>query len=204
MNLYDIKNQTVTISYGNNKSGKLFGIVPYKGSIFNLINYDISKPREINITKMLAILRTLGTVRNLALNLWCALTGGFTALYSHIVNSLVQRYYNPVDASYAFKDMISDLVINIPNKLGITSYTPFMTKCMEYFEVGATMQLNPTNRNKLLNMTSKHWGFGIYTLQDHLLKARYLVLLCITISQLQMRMVIDSLCLERHISKNMD
>jgi hypothetical protein len=89
MNLYDIKSQTVTISYGNNKSGKLFGIVPYKGSIFNLINYDISKPREINITKMLAILRTLGTARNLALNLWCALTGGFTALYSHIVNSLV-------------------------------------------------------------------------------------------------------------------
>lgn len=174
MNLYDIKSQTVTISYGNNKSGKLFGIVPYKGSIFNLINYDISKPREINITKMLAILRTLGTARNLALNLWCALTGGFTALYSHIVNSLVQRYYNPVDASYAFKDMISDLVVNVPNKLGITSYTPFMTKCMEYFEVGATMQLNPTNRNKLLNMTSKHWGFGIYTLQDHFVKGQIL------------------------------
>jgi hypothetical protein len=35
--------------------------------------------------------------------------------------------------------MISDLVVNIPNKLGVTSYTPFMTKCMEYFEVGATM-----------------------------------------------------------------
>lgn len=174
MNLYDIKSQTVTISYGNNKSGKLFGIVPYKGSIFNLINYDISKPREINITKMLAILRTLGTARNLALNLWCALTGGFTALYSHIVNSLVQRYYNPVDASYAFKDMISDLIVNVPNKLGITSYTPFMTKCMEYFEVGATMQLNPTNRNKLLNMTSKHWGFGIYTLQDHFVKGQIL------------------------------
>lgn len=174
MNLYDIKSQTVTISYGNNKSGKLFGIVPYKGSIFNLINYDISKPREINITKMLAILRTLGTARNLALNLWCALTGGFTALYSHIVNSLVQRYYNPVDASYAFKDMISDLIVNVPNKLGIISYTPFMTKCMEYFEVGATMQLNPTNRNKLLNMTSKHWGFGIYTLQDHFVKGQIL------------------------------
>lgn len=174
MNLYDIKSQTVTISYGNNKSGKLFGIVPYKGSIFNLINYDISKPREINITKMLAILRTLGTVRNLALNLWCALTGGFTALHSHIVNSLVQRYYNPVDASYAFKDMISDLVVNVPNKLGITSYTPFMTKCMEYFEVGATMQLNPTNRNRLFNMINKHWGFGIYTLQDHFVKGQIL------------------------------
>jgi hypothetical protein len=66
--------------------------------------------------------------------------------------------------------MISDLVINIPNKLGITSYTPFITKCMEYFEVGATMELNPTNRNKLLNMTNKHWGFGIYTLQDHFVK----------------------------------
>lgn len=66
-----------------------FGMMPYKGSIFNLINYDISKPREINITKMWLYLELWGTVRNLALNLWCALTGGFTALYSHIVNSLV-------------------------------------------------------------------------------------------------------------------
>ena len=89
MNLFDIKNQTVIIRCCIDKIGKWFGILPYKGSRFNLINYDISKPWEINIAKMLAILRTLGTVRNLALNLWCALTGGFTALYSHIVNSLV-------------------------------------------------------------------------------------------------------------------
>lgn len=174
MNLYDIKSQTVTISYGNNKSGKLFGIVPYKGSIFNLINYDISKPREINVTKMLAILRTLGTVRNLALNLWCALTGGFTALYSHTVNLLVQRYYNPVDAAYALKDMLSDLLLNAPGKTGVTTYVPFMTKCMEYFEVGAEMQPNPTNQNRLLSMTSKHWGFGMYTLQDHFVKGQIL------------------------------
>ena len=109
-------------------------------------------------------LRTLGTVRNLALNFWCALTGGFTALYSHTVNLLVQRYYNPVDAAYALKDMLSDLLLNIPGKTGVTTYVPFMTKCMEYFEVGAEMQPNPTNQNKLLSMTSKHWGFGVYTL----------------------------------------
>lgn len=174
MNLYDIKSQTVTISFGNNKSGKMFGIIPYKGNIFNLINYDISKPREINITKMLAILRTLGTVRNLALNLWCALTGGFTALHSHIINSLVGRYYNPVEAAYALKDMLVDLLINVPNKFGITNRKPFMSKCMEYFEVGAEMKPDPTNRNHLVNMVNKHWGFGVYTFQDHLIKGQIL------------------------------
>ena len=174
MNLYDIKQQTVTVSFGNNPSGKMFGVIPYKGSVFNIINYDFSKPREVNITKMLAILRTLGTFRNLALNLWCALTGGFTALFSHTVNSLVGRYYNPVDAAYAFKDILVDLLINVPNKFGITKHKPFISKCMEYFEVGAEMQLDPTNRNHLVNMANKHWGFGIYTLQDHLIKGQIL------------------------------
>lgn len=174
MNLYGIKNQNVTVQYGGNESGKLLGLIPYKGNIFNMVHYDISKPREINITKMLSILRALGTARNLALNISCALTGGITALYSHIVNTLVQRYYNPVDAGYAFGEMLTDMVINIPGKMGITTYKPFMSRAMEYFEVGAEATLDPTNRITLINMVQKHWGFGIYTLQDHFIKGQIL------------------------------
>lgn len=174
MNLYDIKNQNVTVSYGDNPSGKMFGILPYKGNIFGFIPYDISKPREINITKMLSILRTLGTTRNLALNVYCSLTGGFTALYSHIVNSLTARYYNPIDAAVALKDMMIDMLVNVPNKFGVTTYKPFMSRCMEYFEVGAELRPHPTNRVTILNMLTKHWGFGIYTLQDHFIKGQIL------------------------------
>ncbi len=174
MNLYDIRQQTVTVGIGGNKSGKLLGVVPYKGSIFNLINYDISKPREINITKMLAILRMLGTTTNLALNLWCALTGLFTALHGHIVNTLVGRYYNPVNAAYALKDILVDLLLNVPNKVGLTTRVSQLSQKMEYFEVGATPDLNPTNRNTLVNMFTKHWGFGIYSFSDHLIKGQIL------------------------------
>lgn len=174
MNLYGIRQKTLTMTYGDNKSGKLLGIIPYKGNIFNLVDYDISKPREFNLTKMLAILKVLGTTRNLALNVVCALTGGITAMNSHIVNSLTQRYYNPVDAFYALKDMLVDLVINVPAKIGITTYKPKMTQYMEYFEVGAEAMPNPTNRFAIVNMVSKHWGFGIYTMQDHFIKGQIL------------------------------
>lgn len=174
INLYGIKNQNVTVQYGGNQNGKLFGLIPYKGNLFNMIHYDISKPREINITKMLSILRALGTTRNLALNVSCAFTGGITALYSHLVNTCVQRYYNPVDAGYAFGEMITDMVINIPGKLGITTYKPFMSRCMEYFEVGAEASPDPTNRATIINMVTKHWGFGLYTLQDHFIKGQIL------------------------------
>lgn len=174
MNLYGIKNQNVTVQYGGNPSGKLFGLIPYKGNIFNAVPYDISKPREINITKMLSILRAIGTARNLACNVVCALTGGFTALNAHIVNSCVQRYYNPVDAGYALKDMLVDMLINIPGKMGITTYRPFMSRAMEHFQVGAEVMPNPTNRSAMVNLVSKHWGFGIYTLQDHFIKGQIL------------------------------
>lgn len=174
MNLYDIKQQNVTFTMGGNKNGKLFGIIPYKGSIFNLINYDMGEPKEINVTKMLAILRTIGTARNLALNIRCALTGCWTALFGHIVNQMVGRYYNPIDAAYALRDMVLDMLLNVPNKFGVYTRVPFMSKCMEYFEVGAKMELNPTNRNTLLNTIGKHWGFGLYSLSDHLVKGMIL------------------------------
>ena len=49
MNLYDIKTQDVSVRYGDNPTGKVLGLIPYKGNVFGL-TYDISKPREINIT----------------------------------------------------------------------------------------------------------------------------------------------------------
>lgn len=169
MNLYDIKSQVITVDFS-----KVLKFVPFAGSIFNMINYDIKQPREINITKMLAILRALGTARNLALNLWCALTGTTTALFGHIVNSLVGRYYNPVNAAYALKDILVDFLINVPNKVGLTNRVSQLSQKMEYFEVGAVPELDPTNRPQLVNMFAKHWGFGIFSLSDHIIKGQIL------------------------------
>lgn len=143
MNLYDAQNMNATI--------KPFG-------------------KEINITKLLSILRALGTTRNLGLNIMCALTGGFTALYSHIVNSLVGRYYNPIDAWFGFKDMISDTLIGMFRVIGLTGHKTFITKCMEMANVGADMNMNVSNRPQFINFILKHWAFGLYSLSDHVIK----------------------------------
>ena len=174
MNLYDIRQQTITVSIGGNESGKMLGVIPYKGSIFNLINYDLSKPREINITKMLSILRMLGTTRNLGVNFACALTGMFTALSGHITNVMVGRYYNPIDAARALRDICTDLLINVPNKFGLTTRQSQLSQKMEYFEVGANPMLNQTNMPQLYVMTKKHWAFGAYSLSDHIVKGQIL------------------------------
>lgn len=173
MNLYDIRTQDISFRYGDNPKGKALGLVPYKGSIFG-ISYDISKQRDINVTKMLSILKMLGTLRNLGLNLACALTGAYTALHQHIVNSLISRYYNPIDATAALFDITADSFFAMANVLGVTRKQTFISQAMELFEIGAEMEPNPTNRPALLNTISKHWAFGPYSLMDHVVKGQIL------------------------------
>lgn len=173
MNLYDVKNQDISFTYGNNPTGKLFGLMPYEGKFLGL-KYDISGKREINVTKMLSILRGLGTLRNLGLNFACALTGAYTAIQSHIVNALTSRWYNPIDAAFAMFDSVSDAFYAMGNVLGVTREKSFLTKSMELFEIGAEMEPNPTNRLATVNMISKHWAFGAYSLMDHVVKGQIL------------------------------
>lgn len=173
MNLYDVKSQEVSFSYGNNPTGKLFGMIPYEGKFLGL-KYDIGGKREINVTKMLSILRALGTLRNLGLNFACAFTGAYTAMQSHIVNALTSRYYNPVDASFALYDSVCDSFYAMGNVLGVSRKKSFLTQAMELFEIGAEMELNPTNRPALVNMVTKHWAFGPYSLMDHVVKGQVL------------------------------
>lgn len=173
MNLYDIQTKRMTIKYGNNPSGKLLGLINYKGSFFG-IPYDISGPKEIDVTKALQILKVLGTARNLALNIPVALTGMTTALHSHIINSLVGRYYNFVDSTYAVKDIVNDIFINCIRNLGLSKKRSDLSMMMELFEVGAEFMPPPTNRNSLLDSINRHWGFGLYTLTDHIVKGQIL------------------------------
>lgn len=173
MNLYDIRIQDVSFKYGDNPNGKLFGIVPYEGKFLGM-NYNIGGKREINVTKMLTILKGLGTLRNLGLNLACALTGAYTAIHQHIANQLISRYYNPIDAGFAFFDCVSDAFWATSNVLGVSRRKSFLTQSMELFEIGAEMQPNPTNRLAIVNMVTKHWAFGPYSLMDHVVKGQIL------------------------------
>ena len=93
-----------------------------------------------------------------------------TALHSHIINSLVGRYYNFVDSTYAVKDIVNDIFINCIRNLGLSKKRSDLSMMMELFEVGAEFMPPPTNRNSLLDSINRHWGFGLYTLTDHVVK----------------------------------
>lgn len=177
MNLYDIKNQNVEITIGKpNEKGKVFGFLPSEFYLFGIHGapYIQIKPRTVNITKLMNILRQVGVSVNLGLNLACAFTGGVTALYTHITNMLVGRYYNGVDAGYALKNMLNDIILNVMNRTGVTKHVPKMSRLMEYYRVGADIKLDPTNNPTIINQVLKHSLFGIYTLQDHLIKGQIL------------------------------
>lgn len=171
MNLYDVQTQQVKIKYGDNPSGKLLGLINYKGSFLN-IPYDISGKKEFDVTKALRCLRVLGTARNLALNIPVALTGFTTALHSHIINSLIGRYYNVADFSYGIKDIVYDIMLTTMRTIGLSKKRSKLSQLMEIAEIGAEFMLPPTNRNKLLDSINRHWGFGLYTLSDHLIKGQ--------------------------------
>lgn len=177
MNLYDIKNKVAEITIGKpNDNGKIFGVLPQHFHLFglNFMPYVDIKPRTVDITKLLNILRRVGTSVNLGLNFVCAFTGGITALYSHTVNALVGRYYNLIDAGYALKDMLSDILLNVINRTGIVRYKPRMSRLMEYYRIGADNRLDPTNMPEIVNQIYKHSLFGAYTFWDHFVKGQIL------------------------------
>ena len=57
-------------------------------------------------------LKALGTTVNLGLNIICATTGFFTAVYNDIINSLSGRYYSFSDSLNGTKALIVDLFKN--------------------------------------------------------------------------------------------
>ena len=99
MNIYDIKTKSAIW----NIKERDYSILGFKGHI---------KPRKVNFAKLMLGLKALGTTVNLGLNIICATTGFFTAVYNDIINSLSGRYYSFSDSLNGTKALIVDLFKN--------------------------------------------------------------------------------------------
>ena len=133
------------------------------------------KGRDVNFAKLMKTITGYGTVRNLALNFYCAATGFFTALHAHLVKAAVGRYYDFHDAGAAFKDMVWDL-LKYGINTGCKTYKSQQMAAMDYFGVGSTMDSmwKDSNRPRIVRVLTEHWGFGAYSVSDYIIKGNVL------------------------------
>lgn len=165
------------------KIGTATNIYKFAEKFINMNLYGIQtnnltiniKGRDINFAKLMKTITGYGTVRNLALNLYCAATGFFTALHTHLVKAAVGRYYDFHDAAAAFKDIVWDL-LKYGINAGCKTYKSQQMAAMDYFGVGSTMDSmwKDSNRPRIIRVLTEHWGFGTYSLSDYIMKGQVL------------------------------
>lgn len=160
MNIYDIKTKSFTWDLKERD----FSVLGFKGHI---------KPRKVNIAKLMLGLKALGTTVNLGLNIICATTGFFTAVYNDIINSLSGRYYSFEDSINGAKALIVDL---FKNNFSLLSdyHNSTQMKLMEYFQVGAEIKTDRLNLSTFQKQIARNWAFGVYSLSDYVVKGHIL------------------------------
>lgn len=160
MNIYDIKTKSFTWDLKERD----FSVLGFKGHI---------KPRKVNFTKLILGLKALGTTVNLGLNIICATTGFFTAVYNDIINSLSGRYYSFGDSINGAKALIVDL---FKNNFSLLSdyHNSTQMKLMEYFQVGAEIKTDRLNLSTFQKQIARNWAFGVYSLSDYVVKGHIL------------------------------
>ena len=160
MNIYDIKTKSAIWDIKERD----YSILGFKGHI---------KPRKVNFTKLMLGLKALGTTVNLGLNIICATTGFFTAVYNDIINSLSGRYYSFSDSLNGTKALIVDL---FKNNFSLLSdyHNSTQMKLMEYFQVGAEIKTDRLNLSTFQKQIARNWAFGVYSLSDYVVKGHIL------------------------------
>lgn len=160
MNIYDIKTKSAIWDIKERD----YSILGFKGHI---------KPRKVNFTKLMLGLKALGTTVNLGLNIICATTGFFTAVYNDIINSLSGRYYSFEDSINGAKALIVDL---FKNNFSLLSdyHNSTQMKLMEYFQVGAEIKTDRLNLSTFQKQIARNWAFGVYSLSDYVVKGHIL------------------------------
>lgn len=172
-----------TIDTGSNVAGTETNTYKFINEFLNMNLYGVNTRRftinirnkQVDITKLLLMLKQVGTTINLGLNFICAFTGFFTAMHSYLVEAVSGRYYDFNDAVYAFKDLVYDLFRH-GISAGRRSYKSQRMAYMDYFEVGSTMDsiFQNSNRPQFLNMLTRHWAFGVYSMFDYTIKGSVL------------------------------
>lgn len=166
------------------RQGSETNIYKFAEKFINMNIYDVQTNsisrtimgREVNISKLLLMAKSMGTTINLGANFACAFTGFFTAMHAHLSNIISGRYYDFPTALHAFADMIYDLFRHGINNVANSNYKSQQMALMDYFQVGSTMDSlwQHSNRPKWINAITRHWAFGVYSFSDYFIKGQIL------------------------------
>ena len=142
MNLYDVKRNSTSFKIG---------------------------PIEVQWSKTVSLWKTWTTRRNLGLNPKVALTGFLTTMGTHILETITGQHYGR-EGYVAFVEAIRRLFQSVlgARYLGNPLSNDDMIVMAEHYKIAsqAERKFEGTNRNRLLNIVSKHSVFGFLSTVD--------------------------------------
>lgn len=131
--------------------------------------------RQVNMGKIAQLFRAATTLINLGCNEAVAGTGFTTAVWAHIVNSIVGQKYSMSDACAATRYVLEHLVKNGMGAMYIENHNSkdMLMLIMEHFNVADQLskRMKDTNRNSFINAINHNWAFGALSTFDFLAKA---------------------------------
>ena len=125
--------------------------------------------------KVAQLFRAATTLVDLGCNIAVAGTGFTTAIWAHIVNSIVGQKYSFSDACAATRFVLHHLVENGMGAKYIEDHNSkdLLMLIMEHFNVASQLErkMKDSNRNKFINAITHNWAFGGLTMFDFCAKA---------------------------------
>lgn len=140
-----------------------------------LIKYNLFG-REFNVTKLVNAFRTFGTYLNLAGNWAVAATGGFTAAYNMLVQSVVGRYWDMHDTLNAMRYFVTTSFWDGIKGIGNRNYKGLQFALMDEAEIGSELRTRWQNSNQNGRLTSlvRRLGFWGMSVVDYCVKGQIL------------------------------
>ena len=132
--------------------------------------------KEFDVTKIVKTLQTVGTYVNLGFNFAVAATGGFTAAYQMLVQTIVGRYYDVHDAKRAFTFFITNTFWNGIANIGNRNYKSKQLALMDEAEIGSELRTRwrNSNHNGIIMSLLRRFGFWGMSIVDYLVKGQIL------------------------------
>lgn len=140
-----------------------------------LIKYSLFG-KEFNVTKMVNAFKTFGTYLNLAGNWAVAATGGFTASYNMLVQSIVGRYWDWHDTLNAMRYFVTTSFWDGIRGIGNRNYKGKQFALMDEAEIGSELRTRwqNSNQNGRLMALVRRLGFWGMSIVDYCVKGQIL------------------------------
>ena len=143
-----------------------------------LIKYNLFG-REFNVTKLVNAFRTFGTYLNLAGNWAVAATGGFTAAYNMLVQSVVGRYWDMHDTLNAMRYFVTTSFWDGIKGIGNRNYKGLQFALMDeadFEEALEYLKQQKIKQRELRNLGNNQSGLTLTATEKALLNPQFTAL----------------------------